>query len=211
MKHLFLGFVAIALLLTSCATEETITDINDTNSNLLESFEIKRNADGSYALTHEVTEGVSIDYATDKSQHEVYFYTGGEANKTNLSQTFNVNDNQLNIVFKDENNTDLPKLSIYDDNTLEKSNDLYLLDTYSVLHQQDGSVQINFTVEEGVNVSFGYNTDENINNIYLTEGNATQVDYSKNYSKEADGSLRVDFIQTLSKASEIKKPRMAFY
>ena len=210
MKHLFLGFVAIALLLTSCATEETITDINDTNSNLLESFEIKRNADGSYALTHEVTEGVSIDYATDKSQHEVYFYTGGEANKTNLSQTFNVNDNQLNIVFKDENNTDLPKLSIYDDNTLEKSNDLYLLDTYSVLHQQDGSVQVNFTVEEGVNVSFGYNTDENINNIYLTEGNATQVDYSKNYSKEADGSLRVDFIQTLSKASEIKKPRVAF-
>ena len=211
MKHLFLGFVAIALMLTSCATEETITDINDTNSNLLESFEIKRNADGSYALTHEVTEGVSIDYATDKSQHEVYFYTGGEANKTNLSQTFNVNDNQLNIVFKDENNTDLPELIIFDDNTLEKSNDLYLLDTYSVLHLEDGSVQVNFTVEEGVNVSFGYNTDENINNIYLTEGNATQVDYSKNYSKEADGSLRVDFIQTLSKASEIKKPRMAFY
>ncbi len=210
MKHLFLGFVAIALLLTSCATEETITDINDTNSNLLESFEIKRNADGSYALTHEVTEGVSIDYATDKSQHEVYFYTGGEANKTNLSQTFNVNDNQLNIVFKDENNTDLPELIIFDDNTLEKSNDLYLLDTYSVLHLEDGSVQVNFTVEEGVNVSFGYNTDENINNIYLTEGNATQVDYSKNYSKEADGSLRVDFIQTLSKASEIKKPRVAF-
>jgi len=210
MKHLFLGFVAIALLLTSCATEETITEINDTNSNLLESFEIKRNADGSYALTHEVTEGVSIDYATDKSQHEVYFYTGGEANKTNLSQTFNVNDNQLNIVFKDENNTDLPELIIFDDNTLEKSNDLYLLDTYSVLHLEDGSVQVNFTVEEGVNVSFGYNTDENINNIYLTEGNATQVDYSKNYSKEADGSLRVDFIQTLSKASEIKKPRVAF-
>ncbi|HIP49233.1 MAG TPA: hypothetical protein EYG92_09760 [Lutibacter sp.] len=210
MKHLFLGFFAAAFLLTSCSTEETVSDINDTNSNLLQSFEIKRNVDGSYALTHEVSEGVSIDYTTEKSTNEVYFYTNNDLNKTNLSQNFNINDNRLNIVFKDENNSSLPRLSIFDDNTFEKNNDLGLLDTYSILYNQDGSIQVDFKVEEGVDVAFGYNTDENTNDIYLTEGNSTQLNYTKNYNKEADGSLRVDFVQTTTKTSEIKKPRFIF-
>ena len=210
MKHLLLGLFATTLLLTSCSTEETVADINDTNSSLLESFEIKRNVDGSYALTHEVSEGVGVDYTKEKSSNEVYFYMNSDSNKTNLSQTFNVNENRLNIVFKDENNSSLPQLSITDNNTFEKNNDLGLLDTYSILYNQDGSIQVDFKVEEGVDVAFGYNTDENINDIYLTEGNSTQLNYTKNYNKEADGSLRVDFVQTSNKTSELRRPRVIF-
>lgn len=210
MKHFFLGLFATSLLLTSCSTEETVADLNDANSNLLESFQIKRNIDGSYALTHEVSEGVAVDYSVDKNYNEVYLYTDDNLSKTTLSHTYAVKENQLNLVFKDENNSSLPKLRITDDNTSEKNNDLGLLNTYSVLHNQDGSIQVNFKVEEGVEVAFGYNTDENTNNIYLTEGNASQVNYSKKYNKEADGSLRIDFIQTIAKTSEIKKPRVIF-
>ncbi len=78
------------------------------------------------------------------------------------------------------------------------------------MFNQDGTAQLDFKVETGVDVAFGYNEAENINDIYLTEGASTQLDYSKTYNKEADGSLRIDFVQTADKANETKKPRVIF-
>ncbi len=208
MKHLLLGFIATTLMLTSCSTEEMITDVDDTNNKMLESFEIKRNMDGSYALTHEVKEGVAVDYSDAKTQNEVFLYSNENAQKTQGNRNYNVENNRLNLVFTDEYNNNLPQIDIVDDNTTEKAN-LDLLDTYSMVFNQDGTVQLNFKVETGVDVAFGYNYDENINDIYLTEGGSTQLNYSKNYSKEADGSLRIDFVQTTEeKSTETKKPRV---
>lgn len=208
MKHLLLGFVALALLLTSCSPEEVMSDADTSNSKMLESFEIKRNTDGSYALTHEVREGVASEYTNEKDQNEIFLYSDETANKAQDSQDYNVEDNKLNLVFADENNTSLPQINITDFNTEQKSDDLDLLDTYAINFNQDGTVQLDFKVETGVDVSFGYNNDENIHDIYLTEGNSTQLDYSKNYAKEADGSLRVDFVQMSDKSTETKKPRV---
>lgn len=208
MKHLLLGLTAITLMLTSCSTEEVLTDLNDTDNNMLESFEIKRNSDGSYALTHEIREGVAVDYTDTKTQNEIYLYSDASTKNANTTRNYNVEDNTLNLVFTDENNTDLPQISVLDDNTIEKGDDLDLLNTYSLVFKQDGTAQLDFKVENGVDVAFGYNDAENINDIYLTEGASTQLDYSKTYNKETNGSLRIDFVQTTNKSSETKKPRV---
>lgn len=207
MKNLLLGLFALTLL-SSCSTDEAINEnIVDANAKILETFEIIRNADGSYALTHEVSDGINVDYSNDKSQNEVYFYADTASKNTISSQNFSVENERLNIVFKDENNSNLPTLNIIDD---ESNNDLDLLNTYSILQNKDGSLQVNFEVEKGVDVAFGYNTSENTNDIYLTEGNSTQLKYSKNYNKEVNGSIRVDFVQTTTKSTERRKPRLIY-
>lgn len=208
MKHLLLGITAITLMFASCTTEEVMTDLDTSNDSMLESFEIKRNSDGSYALTHEIGEGVAVDYTDTKTQNEIYLYADAGAKKTSATHDYNVENNTLNLVFMDENNADLPQISIIDDNTIEKGGDLGLLNTYSLVFNQDGTAQLDFKVETGVDVAFGYNDAENTNDIYLTEGTSTQLDYSKTYNKEVDGSLRIDFVQETNKSSETKKPRV---
>jgi hypothetical protein len=178
---------------------------------MLESFEIKRNTDGSYALTHELNDNVGVAYTDDKTENEIFLYTDATAtNKNQEARNYNVENNKLNLVFTDENNNILPKLSITDDDTYKKSDDIDLLDTYSVVFNEDGTVKLDFKVEPGVAVDFGYNYDENIHDIYLSEGTSSQLDYSKNYTKESDGTLRIDFVQTSNKATDTKKPRVIF-
>ncbi len=209
MKHLLLGFAATALLLVSCSPEEVMLNPDETTNNkMLESFEIKRNTDGSYALTHEVKEGVGVEYTEEKDQNEIFLFADDTSKKIQSSREYAVVDNKLNLVFTDENNNSLPNLSIVDNDTDQKSDDLDLLDTYAIVFNQDGTVQLDFRVETGVDVAFGYNDVEDIHDIYLTEGTSTQLDYSKNYNKDADGGLRVDFVQTTNKTTETKKPRV---
>jgi hypothetical protein len=204
MKKLILGLIVATLTLNSCTNDEIINVPNDTNNSLLESFQIKRNIDGSYALTHEIKEGVAVDYSQTKNGNEVYLYQGVSSKSNN--KNYKVTDNELNVSFVDENNSKLPRISITDDNT-NQSDKLSLLETYSVDYNKDGSVQVDFKVKKGVAVAFSSNED-NINNIYLTEGSSSTVDYSKTYVKIADSSLQIDFVQTTGKSTETKKPRL---
>jgi len=206
MKKLVLGLIVATLTLSSCTNEEIINVPNDTNNSLLESFQIKRNLDGSYALTHEIKEGVAIDYSQTKNGNEVYLYSGVSSKSNN--KNYNITDNKLNVSFVDENNSQLPRISITDDNT-NQSKKLSLLETYSVNYNNDGSVQVDFKVKKGVVVAFASN-EESINDIYLTEGSSSIVDYSKTYAKVADTSLQIDFVQIASKSTETKKPRIIF-
>jgi hypothetical protein len=216
MKRLFLSLFATALLFASCSTEEAMIEPTDSNSKLLESFIVKRNSDGSYALSTTVTDGAGTIYFDDATNNEIHLVTDGTTSRNSLEHNYDIVDNKLNISFVSENNTPQPKIQIIDDNTASatsRDTDYGLLNTYSVTYQEDGTIQLNFEVKNGVDVVFGYNYDENINDVYLTEdANATQLNYSKNYSKEADGTLRIDFVQANynSRDTDTKKPRVMF-
>ncbi len=203
MNKLLLGLIAIAISFTSCNTEEEVID-NSNDVSMLKSFVVSRNLDGSYAVSHKVTEGVGTAYSETKTDKEIYLFEDNTVNKSTSSSNYNVVNNELNINFIDENNSILPKVSILDDNTSNKADNLELLNTYSFSYNENGTLQLNFEVQDGVAVSFG-NSDD-INDIYLEEGSASQTNYSKNYTKNADGSLHIDFVQTVNKASKIKHP-----
>jgi len=213
MKQLLSLLVITTLTLISCSTEETITEQTDSNSKMLESFVVKRNADGNYVLTTNVQEGVGTIYYDNTVKNQVYLITDNNATRNSLNHNYNVINNQLSIEFVAENNTLQPKLSIVDNNTTNRTTDYGLLNTYSLTSNDDGTIQLNFEVKDGVDVSFGYNENENINDIYLIEDtNATDVSFSKNYATEADGTLRIDFIQSddSSRESDTKKPRIIY-
>ena len=119
---------------------------------------------------------------------------------------YRMENNKLHFAFSDENNSQLPRINILDDNT--KENKIGLLKTYSIEANKNNTVQVNFTVEKGVNVVYGYNQTDKINEIRLSQGNNNvQTDYSKQYTKEIDNTLRVDFVQEANKDNETKKPR----
>lgn len=196
------------MIFSSCTKEETAS-IDDSNNKMLESFQIKRNADGSYALTHELKENVGVDYATNGDQNEIYLYSNLTPEKSNFQNNYKVEHKHLNLVFTDENNSRLPAVDIYDDDTDTKADDLGLLNTYSLKYNADGTIRLDFKVENGVDVSFGYNNEEDIHDVYLTEGSSTQTDFTKEYEASADGMLKIDFVQTVAKSSETKKPRVS--
>ncbi|HHB52477.1 MAG TPA: hypothetical protein ENK75_05485 [Saprospiraceae bacterium] len=214
MKHL-LGLLTLLLMITSCSTEENINEQVNSNDRMLESFIVKKNADGSYALTTNVRDGVGTLFYDDAVENQVHLVVDNTTARNSKTHNYDVTDKHLNITFISEDENNQPKLSIEDDNTqsTSRTTDFGLLNTYAIVSNEDGSIQLDFEVKDGVDVSFGYNDNENVNDIYLVENaNATNVSYSKNYAAEADGSLRIDFIQTTatSRETDTKKPRIVF-
>lgn len=216
MKQLLFSFFAITLMLASCSTEDVAIETTDSNSKMLESYTVKRNSDGSYTLITNVTEGTGTVYFDDGVNNEVHLVADGTSNKNSLTHSYDIKDDELNITFIAENESTQPRIRIIDDNTnyaTTRDADLGLLNTYSLVSNEDGTIQLNFEVKNGVDVAFGYNDTENTNDVYLTEDtNATQLNYSKNYDKETDGSLRIDFVQAdnTSRETDTKKPRIIF-
>lgn len=213
MKQLFALFVFTSLFLTSCTNDESSLNDNSADQKMLESYVIKRNANGSYTLTHVVSEGVGTVYYDGDKLNEVQLYFDGKAVKTSYSRDYDVVNNELNINFVTENNSRQPRIQIVDDNTSAKG--VYgLLDDYTVTENADKTVTINFVVDAGVSVEYTVNEAENINEIRLTsDSNATQSTFSKTYTRNSDGSLKIDFIQngtTKEEADDYTKPRIIF-
>lgn len=213
MKKLLFSLLAVSLMMASCSTEDVASETTDSNSKMLESFTVKRNTDGSYTLITNVSDGTGTMYFDDAIQNEVHLIADGASNRNSLTHNYDVMDNQLNLAYVSEEEGQQPTIRIIDDNTVSTSRDadFGLLNTYSIVSNEDGTIQLNFEVKSGVDVAFGYNNTESVNDVYLTEDvDATQLSYSKSYNKETDGSLRIDFVQAnnTSRDTDTKKPRI---
>lgn len=209
MKHLVYLVLVLPLFFTSCSQDDT--QLETTNDKMLESFVIKRNANGSYTLTHEVSSGVNTVYYDEENTKEVQLFFDGKSVSKKYSRDYNVTNNELNINIKTENNSRNPQIKIVDDNTFAKG--AYgLLDDYTVRENADGTVELSFVVDPGVSVKYGFNEAEGINDIYLApDVNASETTFTKVYTRNVDGSLKVDFVQqnlTKEEGEDYKKPRL---
>jgi hypothetical protein len=210
MKHLFLLLLITPLLLVSCSKEEAISEQN-TNKKMLESYVIKKNANGSYTLTHVVTDGVGTIYYDDEKINEVQLYFDGKATSKTSSRDYNVTNNELNIKFNAENHAHQPQIKIIDDNTFAKGT-YGLLDDYTITENSDGTISLTFVVDAGVDVKYGFNETEGINEIILSlNSEAIQQTFVKTYTRPNDGILKIDFVQpnlTKEEGEDYKKPRI---
>lgn len=209
MKQFILLLFITPFLLVSCSNDETLNDTN-ANKNMLESYVIKRNANGSYTLTHVPTSGVGTVYYDDEKVNEVQLYYDEQAVVNTSSKDYNVVNNELRINFVTENSTYQPKIRIMDENTNEKGA-FGLLNDYAFTENPDGTIQLSFEVDENVKVTYGYNNSENTNDIVLSsDANASQKTFTKTFSREDDGTLKIDFVQPKNpgKAEDYKKPRI---
>jgi hypothetical protein len=210
MKQFILLLLITPFLLVSCSNDETLNDSN-TNKNMLESYVIKRNANGSYTLTHVPTSGVGTVYYDDEKVNEVQLYYDEQAVVNTSSKDYNVVNNELKINFVTENGTYQPKIRIMDENTTEKGA-FGLLKDYSFTENPDGTIQLSFEVDANVKVEYGYSNSENSNDIVLsTDTNATQKTFTKTFSRDDDGTLKIDFVQPKNPGKtddDIRKPRV---
>lgn len=212
MKKLF-ALLTIAILIASCNKESAVLE-QDNSSKMLESYIIKRNANGSYTLSHQVSEGVATNYVDNDKLSEVQLYYSNQAQSTQYSHEYNVVNNELQIKFVTQNNEKHSRIRIIDNNTTDFNGkeSLGLLRDYNISENANGSYQLNFEVESGVAVNYDFDADQNINNIRLSNDvNSVQTAYSVSYSKDANGILKIDFVQPASDksaSSDMRKPRV---
>lgn len=212
MKHFLLLLFFTPLFFLSCSSDDALTSNNE--AKMLDSYVIKRNANGSYTLKHVVYQGVNTVYNDDEKNNNVILYFDGKATQTEFNRNYLVTNKELNINFSTENNTYQPQIKLLDDNTGQRS-DFGLLNDYEIVQNADGSVTVNYVVEAGVKVVYGFDAAENINEIRLEkDSNATQTNYSKTYIKDNNTQLKIDFIQPENNKVEddtdrkAKKPRI---
>lgn len=209
-----LTLFTVAIVIASCNKETATLETQD--AKMLESYVIKRNANGSYTLLHQVSEGVATNYVDDEKINEVQLFYSNTASEKNYSHNYNVTNNELQIKFVSQDNVKHSKIRIIDDNTVDVQGKetIGLLKDYSVVENANGTFQLNFEVVSGVGVEFGFDANQKINNINLTPNTGiTQTSFSVSYSKETDGTLKIDFIQPATnkeEASDMKKPRILY-
>ncbi len=203
MKNLLFGFLAITLTLVSCNKDVAMETPDTTDTSLLKSFMVTRNIDGSYAVSHDVIDGIGTEYLNNQAEKEIFLFDDSNKNASVTNTNYNVENNTLDFRFTDENESSLPIITITDSNTIEKSDSEFLLDTYSFSYNDDGTLDLVFEVNDGVAVTF------EDNEIHLIEGTSTDTNFTKTYTEDADGSIYIQFVQTLAaKSTEARWPRV---
>ena len=115
--------------------------------NLLKSFKLERDANGSYSLNYEVannTDAISVKNEESKT-NEIYLTNSEEIKQKRHSENFLLDNNKLKIGLVDANTNKRANISVEDENiTFAKDGDVEFLNSYSVKGNDDGTYQLEF-------------------------------------------------------------------
>ncbi len=209
MKKFILILTAVVMTfnLTSCSSEDALLQQEETVAkSLLESYTLTRDARGSYSLVSKVADGVATELFQNQqtNSNEIHLFDGQATNQREINNNLALINNTLNIEFFEGKNKVRPVMTIIDGDVSVKgraADGINFLNSYTIVSNDDGTYQFNFEVKDSVNVSYGYNEAEGINEIYLTDnGTAAAASYTKNYTLNAKGGLKVDFVHTSTSA-----------
>ena len=195
MKKLTTAVLVILFTInfTSCSDNESITEAPQ--GDLLKSFTLKRDASGSYSLDYEIannTNAISVKNEENKT-NEIYLSNSEEITQRAYTQDFVLDNNSLKIGFVNANTDNRANIFVEDEN-ITFSKDEEFLNTYSVKGNDDGTYQLDFVVNDGVKTEFVYNDETQTYEVHLSEGNANDNDFSSSLEKDANGVLKIDFV-----------------
>ena len=222
IKLLSLFFLSVVVLSACSNDENLLTETEQKNS--LKSYKVKRDASGAYFLDYELENDVKSQSIKnlETNVNEFHLYPSEfENNQRRQSEELFIDGNQLNIGFIDSRMDRKSNITIEDDNiTLAKNSakNEEMLSEYSVFSNEDGTINIDFTVKNKVSVEFVYNEIGNIYEIHLEKGNSNEADFSRSFTKNEGEVLRIDFVNhfsngNLSKGTDLsentirRKPR----
>ena len=222
IKLLSLFFLSVVVLSACSNDENLLTETEQKNS--LKSYKVKRDASGAYFLDYELENDVKSQSIKnlETNVNEFHLYPSEfENNQRRQSEELFIDGNQLNIGFIDSRMDRKSNITIEDDNiTLAKNSakNEEMLSEYSVFSNEDGTINLDFTVKNKVSVEFVYNEIENIYEIHLEKGNSNEADFSRSFTKNEGEVLRIDFVNhfsngNLSKGTDLsentirRKPR----
>ncbi len=197
MKKLYVGFLAIAFALsfTSCSTNET--DLEIPKQPLLKKAELKRDASGAYYVDYVVADNTVSDTHKNITSltNEFHLSKVNYDTKDQYREDLTLNDNKLRIGFFDNETGKSLKLTIEDENiTLAKGKSTEFLKTYGLSTNDDGTIQLDFEVNNDVTVDFVYNEELAIHEVHLRKGTSTDKVFSRSLTIPDTGVLKLDFV-----------------
>ncbi len=201
MKNLFsLLMLASLVMFTSCNKDEAISMEN--NDSVLKSVTVDKNTDGTFSVTHKVSEGVATEYDYNHEYKVIQLFTDSEYGRVLNSKNYNTVNHKLKLHFISDTEGDLTKFEILDS---DLPKDLELLDNYSFSYNNiEKILTLNFSVKKGVVVS--YSNENGMNKIYLNMGNGTQTQFTKKYNAAHGDDMNFNFVQNISRGTEREKP-----
>ncbi|WBX76124.1 hypothetical protein PG911_16030 [Tenacibaculum ovolyticum] len=188
-------FLLLTIGFTSCSSNQVET-LNNPQEKLLQSYTLKRDTNGAYSIDFNTTN--NTDVVTFKNTNKSSDIILSEVNHKTTNKHNNklsIENNQLKIGFLDENKGKRTRISVKDDNiTLAKGGVTEFLNSYSISSNEDGTYQLNFKVNNNVLTEFIYNSDKDIYEVHLSNGNAKKKEFSKHFKMSNIGVLKINFV-----------------
>ena len=197
MKKLCVGFIAVVLAFsfTSCSTNET--DFETPQENLLKSYQLKRDASGAYSIDYNVADNTASDARKDLNSltNEIHLSKVGYDTKDQYREDLTLNENTLRIGFFDNETGKTTRLTVKDENiTFAKGQSTEFLKAYGLATNNDGTIQLDFEVNDNVTTEFVYNEDLAAYEVHLRKGTATNKVFSRSLTVPDSGILKLDFV-----------------
>lgn len=198
MKKLSLILVlTFALGFASCSTNET-EGIEQPQQELLQSYKLSRDASGRYSLDYDVADRTDVsNIKTQDNANDIVLTENAGATQNKHSNEFALEGNRLKIGFVEANSGKRTKITIEDKNiTFGRGTSGEFLNNYSIGTNDDGTFQLNFTVNENVKTEFVYNETIETYEVHLSRGISEDGtdSFSRTLSVPENRVLKIDFV-----------------
>ncbi|WKD86024.1 hypothetical protein KCTC32516_01375 [Polaribacter huanghezhanensis] len=197
MKKLSVGILAIVLAFSfaSCSTNET--GLETPQAPLLKQVQLKRDASGAYSVDYVVASNTLPDVHKNMNSlmNEVHLNKVSQDTKDQYRNDFMLDNNTLRIGFFDNETGKQMKFSIEDENiTFAKGSTTKFLKEYKLSTNKDGSIQLDFEVNNNIKTEFVFNKDSATYEVHLSKGTSSDSKFSRTLTVPDTGVLKLDFV-----------------
>jgi uncharacterized protein YegP (UPF0339 family) len=196
--------LVFSMAFSSCSTEESMLPPAQ-SSELLKTFQLKRDASGAYSMDLNLANNVNVGKVKNISNNtnELYFTLSDDpfVQKSSSQSDLFFDDENFKVDFISANSTKVPSISVYDSNNkfVQKS-DTSFLKEFSVTKNENGTYDLDFKVINNIAVDFVYNNEINAYEIHL-EANIKSLgnqNFSRTIEKESDKLLQIHFVNHIN-------------
>jgi len=217
-KFSLITLLLITVGFSSCTQEDSTFLEEPTAQDLLKSFTLNKSTSGDYSLDYQLNNGAASDNVLDAKTNtsNIYIYSSENVSRSINNEGIALKDGELRISFNDTEKDKKYSITVLDEeikaSRSEDDTDLGYLNSYSVTTNNDGTFTLDFKVNEGVSVDYIFDADNNVYEIHLTPGEATQSDFVNNFVKAENESMEIAFVNNTTESRYVpkKKPVIIF-
>lgn len=191
----YLLALSLSVIFASCSSNEAEV-IENNPENLLQSYTLKRDATGAYSIDFNTANNTDVTTLTNTdNSKEIILAETAQKTSTKHSNDFSIENNHLKIGFLEANRGKKTDIYIEDENITFAKGITEFLNSYSITANEDGTYQLNFTINNNVTTDFVYNKGIETYEVHLSNGTSTQKTFSRELEMNPESKiLRLDFV-----------------